>query len=511
MKKLIIIFKRLILGLALISIPTTMVYSQASFNTTRGLGMGGASTATVSGFSSNFVNPANLAIPQRTKWSITFISGLNPDIGGGLANFALYNEYYTTGLTITPELNLQIADKWFGSEREAYQQLGFNIDFTPLGISYQTKNMGFALAIRSRILGDVGISKGAFLASTGLNSDIYGDFRNFDIKNTVVGFAEVSAGIGMKVWETSEKNEPGTMRVYAGIAPKFLLPLHYHSVSLKSRLRVQENPYLITHEFSYEINTVGQFGEDLHRFAQDRVTTGEVPKTDDYFDNSFSDVGQMRGGGFGLDLGATFEFYMPDFLPDFWAFRGAHRVRGSVALTDLGSISLTDSPTRVFNTNTFIWDGLDVDQNRLEEDFDSSFGDYFDSVITDSIGRDIYLNFNSVQSSKRSVGLPTNFNFGAAYDAGKFTVAFDIGKGFNELGTNSERTYFALGAEFRPVSFIPIRVGTRTGGFTSRANTFGTGVNLKNFEFTFAAMVVPNSEAYGTSVAFAFSGLVVRF
>lgn len=501
----------LVTGFILTIIPVSVSFAQANFNTTRGLGMGGTSTATVTGFNSNFVNPANLAVPQRTKWSIGLIGALNPDLGGGLANISLYNEYYTTGRTITPELNLEIADKWFGNDREGFQKIAFNVDIVPFGISYQRKNIGFSLAIRSRVMGETGLSKGAFLSTTGLNPTIFGDFRDFDIQNRVIGFAELSAGFGMKVWESDKGTDPGTIKAFVGVAPKYMVPLHYHEFNLKSRLRVQESPYLITHEFAYDLNAVGQLGIDLKRFADDRASSGEVPKTDGYFDNSFDDMGTIRGSGIGLDVGATFEYYLPDPI-SLWIFRGEkHRIRGSVAVTDIGSLKYSDSATRIFNTGIFNWDGLDVNQDRLDEEFDNSFGDYFDSVVSDSVGRDIYLNFKSETPAEHTIRLPGNFNIGFAYDIGKLTLAMDIGKGVNTLANNSTNTNISLGAEFRPIRAFPIRVGMRTGGYASNAYSFGTGLNFKNFELTFAAMTVANSESSGTSLAFAFSGLVFRF
>jgi hypothetical protein len=51
----------------------------------------------------------------------------------------------------------------------------------------------------------------------------------------------------------------------------------------------------------------------------------------------------------------------------------------------------------------------------------------------------------------------------------------------------------------------------RTGGNSSTAYSFGTGLNLRNFELTVAAMTVPDSQKNGTSQTVAFSGLIFRF
>lgn len=490
---------------------TDDVQSQARYNTTQGLGMGNTGTASVWGYQANFVNPANLAIPQRTGWSVGLFGGFSPNVGGGLGNIALYNEYFTDGGVLTPERNMEAASRWFGSGPDGYRELGIGVDITPFGISHQRDNWGAALAIRSRVLVDIGMSKGVFLSTTGINSTNFGSFQSFDIGNEALGMAEVSLGFGYKVWENSITNSPGTIRVFAGIAPKYIIPIHYHRFELTSQLRVQENPYLITHEFTYELLAVGQFAEDLQRFQRDRQTTGQAPKTDGYFDDSFNDVGSLRGSGFGLDMGVTAEYYFDSFPLQGWATRGTHRLRGSIAITDIGSVNLNDSPTRIFNSGIFNWDGLDVNQDRLNDEFDNSLGDYFNNVVTDSIGNKIYLDLKAEDLGTHSVALPGMFNFGLAYDVGKFTFALDTGKGFNNRGNNSTSFYLGLGTEFRPLRALPIRFGLRTGGDTSTAYTFGTGVNLKNFEFTFSALTVPNSEKNGTAVTAALSGFIIRF
>ncbi|MCH8496417.1 MAG: DUF5723 family protein [Balneolales bacterium] len=504
------IFQGLFLA-GLLSFGLSYTASAQSFNTTRGLGMGGTGTATVTGFQSNFVNPANLAIPQRTKWSIGIIGGLNPDAGGGLANISLYNEYFTQGTTITPELNMQIADRWFGSSGNTYKEMGFNVDIVPFGISYQRNDWAVSLATRVRVLGNIGMSRGVFLTSTGINSATFGTPQQFDIGNETVAFAEISAGYAQKVWENNTQNAPGTMRVYAGVAPKFLVPMHYHSVDVQSQMRVQDSPYLITHDFTYEIKAVGQFAEDMRRFQQERQTTGQAPKVDGYFDDSFNDFGELRGSGLGIDLGATFEYYLDELPFQSWATKGMHRLRGSISVTDIGSMNMSNSAKRFYHSDVFIWDGFDVNQNRLNEDYDSDFGAYFNNVIADSIGNEIYMNLNAEELSAHKVGLPGMFNMGVAYDVGKLTFALDTGAGFNNRGTNSTKMYLALGTEFRPVNYLPIRVGMKTGGNSSTAFTAGTGVNLRNFEFTFSVLSVPNSTKYGTAIASAFSGFIIRF
>jgi hypothetical protein len=67
----------------------------------------------------------------------------------------------------------------------------------------------------------------------------------------------------------------------------------------------------------------------------------------------------------------------------------------------------------------------------------------------------------------------------------------------------------ALGVEYRPLRWLPLRGGVRMGGVSfSNVLSFGTGFEFKNVELTFAFMNVQSLKGY---VATAFSGLIFRF
>lgn len=103
------------------------------------------------------------------------------------------------------------------------------------------------------------------------------------------------------------------------------------------------------------------------------------------------------------------------------------------------------------------------------------------------------------------------YNFGVALTLGKLTTTVDYGVGFNDFGTNTDISFLTLGAEYRLLNFIPIRVGTRRGGDFSAAYSAGIGLDFRFLELTFGASTVSSDADKGTSLAFAWSGLVLRF
>jgi hypothetical protein len=93
---------------------------------------------------------------------------------------------------------------------------------------------------------------------------------------------------------------------------------------------------------------------------------------------------------------------------------------------------------------------------------------------------------------------------------GKLLVALDYGFGFNNEGINSRRSVVNLGAQYRLFGFVPIRAGTRIGGYSSVAYSAGIGLDFDFLEFTLGASTVANSSNSGSSAAAAWSGFVIR-
>lgn len=103
------------------------------------------------------------------------------------------------------------------------------------------------------------------------------------------------------------------------------------------------------------------------------------------------------------------------------------------------------------------------------------------------------------------------FNFGASLTMGKLTTSVDYGVGFNDSGTNSKRSTLNLGLEYRLLGLVPLRFGTRVGGYSSTVYSAGAGIDLNFLEFSAGLSLVGNDTENGGSVAAAFSGLVLRF
>ena len=504
MKNLRIIFT-LFFGLTAASlVAQSRHYSAAS------LGIGGGGTAYIDGYNANFVNPANLMMNttgRKPNTSIGLIGHFGVKAGGNLVNVHVYNKYLTNGDVIEGQLREDMLNEWFGTNQNNTRDLAVTASAIPIAFSTRLEKQAFSMAIRSKTVQDITINKGFMeLAFYGLDSDQFAGGVPVDFNSYTNTYVEISLGYARELpLPLSGVIEAipfvNGMKVYAGVAPKYIVGVQSVELDFNSTLTVspvnENSNGAITHDFDYSLYSYGKLSEQLAEYSDARLTNPDAA-LDDYLDYDGSDLGTL-GSGFGLDMGVTAEL---DISLPALGFLGDRQVlRVAMSVTDMGSISYDNSPSVVTASDVFTFDGDIGDQD---------FGDYFDN-LQDSLENDVYGAFTSEELSAKKYGLPGMYSFGASLSLGKLTTTFDYGVGFNSRGANSERSSVNLGLEYRFFNFIPVRVGTRMGGYSSSAYTAGFGLDFRAFEFTVATAYVPKSEKYGFSGTTAWSGLVFRF
>ncbi|MDR8391840.1 DUF5723 family protein [Aliifodinibius sp. S!AR15-10] len=506
-------FSALLLAFVMIS---GSVFAQSRHVSGTSLGLGGGGTAYLNGYHANFVNPANLMLQNNTEnnFTIGLLGGISTSGGGSLANIAVYNEYFTKGLSITDEVAVEALDKWFGNPQNM-KTAGFQLDAIPIGISSRGENWSASLALRSRTMTNIGANRGlAELYIYGLDGEIFSPERPVNMSVEGMSFAEVSAGYSTKIIEIP--NILGVFRdieIFVGAAPKLLLGTNYSRFDFKSTLQIQRSDNYIDelrHDFNYTLETTGEISDQLNQYYNDRQNSSENPSLDDYVDPEAADFIGIKGTGFGLDLGVTAQMKLN--LPILGAIsKGEERLRVGVSITDIGSINFDQKYGRFTADDVVVWDGFKIDQEKIDNEYNGDEGEYYNDVLADSIGSGIYGGFDPAGDQSVSKSLPSMINLGAQLTMGKLSFSMDLGKGFDDQGINSKRVSLATGLEYRLLGFLPLRVGMRTGGYSSTTYTAGVGLNFNFFEFNVAAASVSDSMSNGTNVGAAWSGLVFRF
>jgi len=473
------------------------------------LGMGGGGTAYIDGYHANFLNPANLMLQHanRPKRSIGLIGGLGFRAGGSLLNIDVYNTYLTTGLTIDGQVRENMLNDWFGSDNTNTRELAATFSIVPLGFSNRGSKTAFSLATRVRTTQDLTVNKGLMeLAFYGFDSGNFSSPVPVNFNSRTLSFAEISVGFAMELpipltGLVEKLPFINGIKVYAGAAPKYIVGIQSTELDFTSALTVNSitgsSNGSIVHDFNYSLLTYGDLSDQLAAYSDAREIDPDA-KLDDFLDYSGSDIGTL-GSGLGLDLGVTAELDVS--LPALGFFGKRQVLRLSMSMTDLGSVSYDSKPTNVSASGIVTIDG-DVGDKTPNE--------YFND-LGDSLQNDVYGGFTSQSLGAQKYDLPGMYNFGAALTLGKLTTTLDYGFGFNDIGTNSKRSALTLGAEYRFLGIIPLRIGTRIGGYSSSTYSAGIGLDLRFLEFTFAASTVANSASNGSSAAVAWSGLLLRF
>lgn len=497
MKKYISIIT-VILGL------TSAAFAQSRHYSAQSLGMGGGGTAYVGGYHANFINPANLMLKtHRPKNTLGFVN-IGVKAGGGLANVAVYNKYLTTGQLITGDTRSNMLSEWFGSSASNSRDLAADVSILPFGFSHRRSNQAFSLASRVRVNQEFSMNKGmAELVTYGLDADKFSTPTPINFSSNTVAFAEISVGYARHIMDLPDLFFAKDIKLYVGVAPKYLYGVQTANLDFASTIQMtrgsQNAPFTINHQFAYNLQTVGTLSQQLQDYSHAHSQDSEA-EFGDYVDYSGDDLGQAQGTGFGIDLGATLEMDITKVpIPLFITKKKTLRL--SMSITDLGKLTYNQTPASIYADGDFKYVGA--------EDGDS-FNSYFDD-LADSLQNDVYGNFNSKETDGVTYNLPSMYNFGASLEMGKLLLALDYGVGFNSNGINSKRSVLNLGAQYRLLGFIPLRVGTRIGGYSSAAYSAGIGLDFNFFEFTVGAATVANSENNGSSAGVAWSGLTFRF
>jgi len=506
-------------ALLLLASDSNNAEAQSRHLTAQNIGLGGGGTAYQDLYHANFINPANLMInhSKRPKVSFGLAGGIYTNVGGNLVNISTYNDYLTNGRVIEGAVASDMLDQWFGSNSSDMRSANLDVGVVPVGFTFRNSRWAISGASRVRVLGNSGYSRGfADLVFRGLDSDVFNEARAVNMNQEFLVYNEVSIGYAMTVFQRDHMfGFAENVRLHVGAAPKLIMGVNYTRINLNSTLRVQgatsDVNAEINHDFRYTIETAGDLSDQLHEYNTLRKN-GSEPVLGDFIEPSAGDFTGFKGTSLGLDFGATLEMDIDNLsFFDIGFLRGEKKLRFGVSLTDLGAVTIDDRNRSFSAGENFFWNGINYDQRVVDNQFDGDDSKYFESVLKDSIGNDIYGNLISSERSSYSKGLPTMLNFGTHLLLGKFSLMLDTGTGFVERGTNSRRAYAALGTEYRLINRIPLRLGVKTGGHTSTTYHVGTGLEFRNFELSMGVASSATSEKHGAGLGAAWSGLVFHF
>ncbi len=471
--------------------------------TAENMALGGGGTAYLTGFEALFVNPANLYIQEKNyNLQISLLQGgayfdsavpiqnNNDRFSRFRTSLLPYNDLNENRLITDGDRN-SILDRNYPGER-AVSYLHSKTDLYWLGMKWNRADRSYALALRTRTMSSYEIGRGYFSADpVERNGEMVIDrsFRHqYQVLNELsFGYAESFTFLNGLITRLSE--------FIVGIAPKVVLAgPHLDSEYFNVYTAVGEADGW---QREARFNQLGS-GFFSASGAQELLSGTASP-----LESSFSDLFNPSGVGIGLDIGIT---YLITFGSDLSVLRRQDvptekSLRFSFSINDLGALHHFRNPRMLSMPEI---DESTVPEEELSELYFQGAPNehqFFLNQFSDSP----YNMVDSVVDGSYETLLPTTINAGALFQISRLKMMGDISYNIarSRFSPNLPVTY--LGVELRPLTFLPLRAGTRLAPGLQGYYSFGGAIETTYFDLTAAVQlksrnIGPTTEILGASL-----------
>jgi hypothetical protein len=472
--------------------------------TAENMALGGGGTAYLTGFEALFVNPANLYIQEKNyKLQISLLQGgayfdtaipiqnNNERFSRFRTSMLPYNQFDENRL-ISDGDRTSILERNYAGER-AVSYLQSQTDLYWLGMKWNRTDRSYALALRTRTMSSYEIGRGYFSGDpVERNGDLVIDrsFRHqYQVLNELsFGYAESFTYLNGLIPRLSE--------FIVGIAPKIVLAGPHLDTEYFNVYTAGSDPGSWQREARFNQLGSGFFSE---AGAQDLLPEATSP-----FDRaSFSDLFNPSGVGIGLDIGIT---YLITFGSDLSVLRREDMpteksLRFSFSINDLGAVHhFRDSRTLTMPEI----DEVSVPDEELSELYFQGAPNehlFFLNQFSDSP----FNRVDRVTEGAYETLLPTTINAGALFQINRLKMMGDISYNISQSRFSPNLPVTYLGIEIRPLSFLPLRAGTRLAPGLPGYYSFGGAIETTYFDLTAAVQlksrnIGPTTEILGASL-----------
>ena len=451
-----------------LGLPTA--HAQSGARSSWAIGTGGGASAVGSPTSALYTNPSHLTVgADGSSFELRFFD-VRTSLGGDLLQFNHYEDTFgEQSGTLTDAEEAAVLDEWFGGDPRSVTTYA---EAVPFSITYQPsgKQWAFGVGLRSRTISEVETNRGAFdLFLVGADSNrtvpLNGRHRAFNTVDLTGSFSYAFESIPLSV----------------GLSPRLIFGTNYADGTLDSEVTMTDS--VLVHRFDYTARAAGSLSRDLH-------DTFDAFSGSPFGDTSGGIGSDVAGIGIGVDLGATYAVGSDLFVSGSDLFV-------SLSLTDLGIVQWSrDAQTVTPENNEFRFEGVELDLDRLEEEYDNDVGEYFKDQV-DSLAQDAYEDVQRDRSSF-STGLPTALHLGSTWVLDQLTLTGGATVGLNsDAGAVSTTPAVHLGGEYQ-VGPIPLRAGVRLGGPQAVTLAGGIGVDVRSFRFDLGVSGSPSTSTLGS-------------
>lgn len=426
--------------------------------TPQNVGLGGGGTAYTTGPEALFVNPANLRIRENKRdIRLSLLNGglyydeLYPKTYGldRLSRFFDINQYKSMDIDqrpLTDEISDRILEASFAKQQQTSTLIN-RADLYWFGLKWVRPQRTYAISARTRLANKFKVGRGLFNVS--FFDDGNSISRNQFFSHTTQALHELSFGFG-ESFTFLNGQHPGLSEFIVGIAPKIVIPGSYQDVEYDKVFKLEPAGGTWNSTPVFRQASAGTFAE-MAGSAFNNPGAISSPL--------LSDILQPRGIGFGFDAGITYMITLGDDLSVLGGENNPTEksLRVSLSITDLGlvlynsdalryesetaEIELQDSPP----VSGFIYEGMPNEHYAFLTQFDD-----FKS-----------LNPTEELETNFKVGLPTSMQAGAVFQYNRFKAVGDISYSVLESAFTPPGLAIYTGLELRPLSYLPVRAGTR--------------------------------------------------
>lgn len=480
---------------------------QALYNAENG-GMGGGGTAYIRGFHANFINPANL-----------YLIGHGNSVDLGIGQTAIYAEpvYPVGGIREWGEYigkNLlpyepgrpslgnarrqEILETRFPGNRAVSRNFN-RLETVLAGVRWHSGESAYSLVLRARQGSRIETGKGWY--TTRFNED----GRELTLLHQKETLYELSAGFAHEFTFVNGLF-PGTNRLFVGLAPKAILGGALMDIRYEGRYSGSSESGDGTFEYRYSHNTSGDYTGMTRRYRSGETVSSSIG-------NTLKPLSSLSpsGWGVGLDFGLTYAipFDNTQFAEKRPIPRTGPGLYLALSVTDLGVMRYSRRPYRLFDGPSEASPELQGIAVSAYTGADGQFLEYLDRLteVPNPLADP-----DSISSGTLVRSLPTSVNSGMMIEFGRLRLAGDITLGLANTAFTTKRPSVQLGAELRPLIFLPLRAGAQIVPGRPVQWTLGSGVETASFALTFSARFLSLPGGGGIQpVGGAFGGLRYHF
>ncbi len=452
--------------------------------------LGGGGTAYTTGYTSLYVNPANLMIKERDyRLQVSALTGgsyLSLPIAN--SDFQFYRSEYRSQLRPYRERREVVALSPSTSGNGPGQDDVVNRNYNSgkqlsehqvrgelhwFGVAWQGENRSYSVGARSRFGNRFEVGRNFYDPAP---SEEEGRIE-FDQSHTQFYqiLHEISFGYAER-FEFLSGQLPNLSQFYIGFAPKFILSGSYLEADYKNLYRRDADDSRYERHQAYHQHSSGVYSDFNNRFiAGQTIQPSDIVRTE---------LMRPTGFGAGLDVGLTYVITLGSDLSTLPVFdeQARNTLRLSFSITDIGFVSYRKNPEE-----------FTLDEERgLEDDLPATAGRMF----LGRPGEQLYflnqqsphplLHSNRTSGEPFTILLPTSINGGALLQISRFKLMGDITLGITDSAFHATRFATYLGTEIRPLTFLPIRAGTRIALNLPDYYSLGAGIETRYMDLNAA-------------------------